>query len=100
MSHSKGKLHRHDLSIHIERKIDDTMSEHTCIANMNDSSYLDNEANAEHFLKCWNSHDALLAACEAMACEWDERGKEMYGGVGAPSSIFEIKQVIAKVNSS
>ncbi len=71
MSETKGKLHRHDLSIHIEREIDGVTKEHICIANMNDMKHVDNEANAERFLKCWNSHDDLLAACKAAQYVYD-----------------------------
>lgn len=60
--YTKGKLHRHGLEIHIERSESGKIVEHTCIANMNDTMNLPIVSNANHLLKCWNSHDALLAA--------------------------------------
>ena len=38
----------------------------------------------------------LLEACEGMVKEWIDRGKEMYGGIGAPAAIFRINEAIKK----
>ena len=64
--HTKGKLHRHALAIDIRKANGD----HTLLANMSESStaylpvYEVQAANAEHLVKCWNSHDNLLATCK------------------------------------
>lgn len=34
------------------------------LAGANRSGHKESQANARHFVKCWNSHDALLKACK------------------------------------
>lgn len=64
MEHTEGKLHRHGRDIHIERSENGQVVEHTCIAVANDTTHLPIVGNMNHLVECWNSHDALLAACK------------------------------------
>ena len=65
MEHTKGELHRHDLTIHIEEKVDGKVVNHTCIANMNPASTAyasvckEREDDADRIVLCWNAHDTL-----------------------------------------
>jgi hypothetical protein len=70
MSHTKGELHCHDLDIHTWRAVNDKVVEHTCIASMNESSQLNDEANAKELVRRWNAFEEdglvadLLEACK------------------------------------
>ena len=64
--HTKGKLHRHGLTIDIKKADGD----HTILATMNESStaylpvYEQQAANAAELVRRWNAFEGLLAACE------------------------------------
>ncbi len=51
-------------------------------------------ANAEHLVKCWNSHDVLLAACENIMKKADaalqERGITRDSGIEHGGTLTEI----------
>ena len=73
MEHTKGKVkalqqdlghgHKGNIVITTQENIDEN------IPWIADCGYSENSAaNAKRFVKCWNSHDALLDACKQAVC--------------------------------
>ena len=80
MEHTKGKLYlRHDsglTTLHPENDI----AGFVVIAEIDPNKRNDvlAEANANHLVKCWNSHDKLLEACKNLV-----RGQMQHPSLGS-----------------
>lgn len=53
---------------------------------------VDNKANAAHIMKCWNSHDKLLAACKKLI--------EIAPILGWPQIMDRFEQVVDEAEKS
>lgn len=95
MEHTKGKLVRHDFWLDLIGNQKPPISIAAVCTNTVEISNKEAIANAEHLVKCWNSHDKLLAACEGLMKEADN-GSARFDDPPPDSIFIMAEQAIAE----